>query len=281
MQIEAIPMLINGDFLNAPLDVKLHLADYKMHGKKSYVFQIKDLLHGIYECAYISLNDQDINGEALDYLLKNNKHAGEMLTQIVDIERKDTFKTLGAMTTIANNTAAMTAVLNSSTAIAAITNSSTAMQAVLASSTAIIAIMNSSEHLNEKMLTIMGKSKVALDTFKNSETAMVKFNNLSDALRAKFANEVEKKNINHTYYTSGHIIQTPTLLCEYTNGAGYSGGGAGVTGTSTITLVGESAQQNISVKNKFITDFDYNSGALSSNNFGYPQYCKNVSIICA
>lgn len=127
----------------------------------------------------------------------------------------------------------------------------------------------------------MGKSKVALDTFKNSETAMVKFNNLSDALRAKFANEVEKKNINHTYYTSGHIIQTPTLLCEYTNGAGYSGGGAGVTGTSTITLVGESAQQNISVKNKFITDFDYNSGALSSNNFGYPQYCKNVSIICA
>ena len=321
MQIEAIPMLINGDFLNAPLDVKLHLADYKMHGKKSYVFQIKDLLHGIYECAYISLNDQDINGEALDYLLKNNKHAGEMLTQIVDIERKDTFKTLGAMTTIANNTAAMTAVLNSSTAIAAITNSSTAMQAVassstamqavassstamqavassstamqavlasstamqavLASSTAIIAIMNSSEHLNEKMLTIMGKSKVALDTFKNSETAMVKFNNLSDALRAKFADEVEKKNINHAYYTSGHIIQAPTFLCEYTNGQGYSSGGNGGVGKSIITLAGESAQQNISVKNKFITDFDYNSGALSSNNFGYPQYCKNVSIICA
>ena len=141
--------------------------------------------------------------------------------------------------------------------------------------------MNSSEHLNEKMLTIMGKSKAALDAFKNSETTMVKFNKLSDALRAKFADEVEKKNINHAYYTSGHIIQAPTLLCEYTNGAGYSSGGAGTTGTSTITLVGESAQQNISVKNKFITDFDYNSGALSSNNFGYPQYCKNVSIICA
>ena len=292
---------VNGDFLNAPLDIKMHLADYKMYGKKSYVFQIKDLLHGIYKCTYISMNDQDINGEALDYLLKNNSHAGEMLTQIVDIERKDTFKTLGAMTTIANNTAAMTAVLNSSTAIAAITNSSTAMQAVassstamqavlasstamqavLASSTAIIAIMNSSEHLNEKMLTIMGKSKVALDTFKNSETAMVKFNNLSDALRAKFADEVEKKNINHAYYTSGHIIQAPTFLCEYTNGQGYSSGGNGGVGKSIITLAGESAQQNISVKNKFITDFDYNSGALVSNNYGFPQYCKNVSIICA
>ena len=252
---------VNGDFLNAPLDVKMHLADYKMHGKKSYVFQIKDLLHGIYECTYISMNDQDINGEALEYLIKNNKHIGEAFTSVFDLERKDVFKTLRTMQ--------------------AVLASSTAMQAVLASSTAIIAIMNSSENLNEKMLTIMGKSKVALNTCKNSEAIMVKFNNLSDALRAKFANEVEKKNINHTYYTSGHIIQTPTLLCEYTNGAGYTGGGAGAIGKSTITLVGESAQLNISVKNKFITDFDYNRDSLVSNNFGYPQYCNNVSIICA
>ena len=280
MQVEVIPMLINSDFLNAPLDVKMHLADYKMHGKKSYVFQIKDLLHGIYECTYISMNDQDINGEALEYLLKNNKHAGETLTQIFDLGRKDEFKTLRTMQAVASSSTAMQAVLASSTAMQAVLASSTAMQAVLASSTAITEIFKSSEYI-EKMLTIMGKSKVALNTFKSSETIMIKFNKLSDVLRAKFADEVEKRNINHEYYTSGHIIQTPTLLCEYTNGAGYTGGGAGVTGTSTITLVGESAQQNISVKNKFITDFDYNSGALSSNNFGYPQYCKNVSIICA
>ena len=260
MQVEVIPMLINSDFLNAPLDVKMHLADYKMHGKKSYVFQIKDLLHGIYECTYISMNDQDINGEALEYLLKNNKHAGETLTQIFDLGRKDEFKTLRTMQAVAS--------------------SSTAMQAVLASSTAITEIFKSSEYI-EKMLTIMGKSKVALNTFKSSETIMIKFNKLSDVLRAKFADEVEKRNINHEYYTSGHIIQTPTLLCEYTNGAGYTGGGAGAIGKSTITLVGESAQLNISVKNKFITDFDYNRDSLVSNNFGYPQYCKNVSIICA
>lgn len=120
MQIEAIPMLINSDFLNAPLDVKLHLADYKMHGKKSYVFQIKDLLHGIYKCTYISMNDQDINGEALDYLLKNNSHAGEMLMQIADLEQKDLFKTLRAMTAVVNSTTAMTTVLDSETAIVSI-----------------------------------------------------------------------------------------------------------------------------------------------------------------
>ena len=120
MQVEVIPMLINGDFLNAPLDVKLHLADYKMHGKKSYVFQIKDLLHGIYKCTYISMNDQDINGEALDYLLKNNSHAGEMLMQIADLEQKDLFKTLRAMTAVVNSTTAMTTVLDSETAIVSI-----------------------------------------------------------------------------------------------------------------------------------------------------------------
>ena len=124
MQIEAIPMLINGDFLNAPLDVKLHLADYKMHGKKSYVFQIKGLLHGIYECTYISLNDQDINGEALEYLIKNNKHIGEALIAVFDLERKDTFKTLRSMTAVLNSSTAMTAVANSSTAMTSIGKSS-------------------------------------------------------------------------------------------------------------------------------------------------------------
>ena len=135
---------VNGDFLNAPLDIKMHLADYKMHGKKSYVFQIKDLLHGIYECTYISLNDQDINGEALEYLIKNNKHIGEAFIAVFDLERKDTFKTLRAMTAVLNSSTAMTAVANSSTAMTAVLNSSTAMTAVLNSSTAMTAVANSS-----------------------------------------------------------------------------------------------------------------------------------------
>ena len=291
MQIEAIPMLINSDFFNAPLDIKMHLADYKMYGEDSYVFQQKELLHGLYECTHISMNDRQINGEALEYIAANNKHVGEALASVFSLERKDVIKTLRTMqavlnsstaiTAVLNSTTAMTAVLNSTTAMTAVANSSTAMQAVLASSTAITEILKTNEYINEKMLTIMGKSKVALNTFKSSESLMIKFNKLSDVLRAKFAYEVEKKNINHEYYTSRHIIQSPTLLCEYTNGMGYTVGGAGTSGKSAITLVGESAQQNISVKNKFITDFDYNSNGLVSNNFGFPIYCKNVSIIYA
>ena len=131
------------------------------------------------------------------------------------------------------------------------------------------------------MFTIMGKSKAVLNTFKNSVTLMIKFNKLSEELRAKFANGVEKKNINSEYYTSKYIIRTTAFLHEYTNGRGYNNRAAGTVGNSNITLVGESTQTNISVKNKFITDFYYNSGDLVPNNYGYPQYCGNVSIIYA
>ena len=370
MQIEAIPMLINGDFLNAPLDVKMHLADYKMYGEDSYVFQQKELLHGLYECTYLSMNDRRINREAFEYLTANNKHIGKALSNVYDIEQKEELSTLTTMREVAASSTAMQAVLASSTAMQAVLASSTAMQAVLASSiamqavaasptamqavlasstvmqaviasstamqavaassiamqavaasstamqaviasstamravaasstatqavaasstamqavltssTAIEEILSSSNH-NEEMFTIMGKSKAVLNTFKNSVTLMIKFNKLSEELRAKFANGVEKKNINSEYYTSKYIIRTTAFLHEYTNGRGYNNRAAGTVGNSNITLVGESTQTNISVKNKFITDFYYNSGDLVSNNYGYPQYCGNVSIIYA
>ena len=180
---------VNGDFLNVPLDVKMHLADYKMHGKKSYVYQIKDLLHGIYECTYISMNDQDINGEALDYLLKNNRHAGEMLTQIADLEQKDLFKTLRAIAAVANSTTAMTAVLNSTTAMTAVANSTTAMTAVLNSTTAMTAVLNSTTAMTAVLnsttaMTAVANSTTAMTAVLNSTTAMTAVANSTTAMTA-------------------------------------------------------------------------------------------------
>ena len=260
---------INSD-MKVPLDVYQYLNDYRLWGEDSYVYQDKSKLYKLYETTVVSMNDLELSGEALEYLTTSNKHIGKALGSVYGIGRKDTLSTLPTMSAVAASPTAMSAVVASSTA----------MSAVAASSTAITEIFKSNEYI-EKMLTIMGESKVALNTFKSSESIMIKFNKLSDVLRAKFADGVEKKNINHEYYTSGHIIQSPTLVCEYTNGVGYTVDGAHTNGNYTITLVGESAQHNISVKNKFITDFDYNSGGLVSNNFSFPQYCKNVSIICA
>ena len=230
MQVEAIPMLINSDFLNAPLDVKLHLADYKMHGKKSYVFQIKDLLHGIYECTYISMNDQDINGEALDYLLKNNKHAGEMLTQIVGIERKDLFKTLSAMAAVVNSTTAMTAVLNNTTAMTAVLNSATAMAAVVNSTTAMTAVLN-----NTTAMTAVLNSATAMAAVVNSTTAMTAVANSTTAMTAVLNNDetVQKlvnspliRDVGFTGNTWNYPPQTTTVkgiiisfYCSDTNNA--------------------------------------------------------------
>ena len=181
MQVEAIPMLINGDFLNAPLDVKMHLADYKMYGEDSYVFQQKELLHGLYECTYLSMNDRRINGEALEYLAKNNKHIGEVLTAVFDLGSKDVLKTLRNMQEVANSETAMTAVTNSETAIAAVLNSSTAMTAVANSETAMTAVLNS-EGINSSK----NKFSLLLQKMKEINALAVSYNNMPDEQRLKF-----------------------------------------------------------------------------------------------
>ena len=144
MQVEVIPMLINSDFMNVPLDKLLHLMDYKIYGEDSYVFQQKELLHGLYECTYLSMNDKELSAEALDYLLKNNKNIGEALSNVYGIERKDILSTLSTMSAVINSSTAMSVVINSSTAMSAVANSSTAMSAVVNSSTAMSAVINSS-----------------------------------------------------------------------------------------------------------------------------------------
>ena len=157
MQVEVIPMLINSDFMNVPLDKLLHLTDYKMYGKDSYVFQQKELLHGLYECTYLSMNDKELSAEALDYLLKNNKNIGEALSNVYGIERKDILSTLSTMQAVAASSKAMQAILASSTAMQAVLASSTAMQAVASSSTAMQAVVSSSTAMqavfsNEEMM---------------------------------------------------------------------------------------------------------------------------------
>ena len=143
MDIVAIPMLINSDFMEIPLDKRLDLADYKLYGEKSHVFQNKDRLHSLYETTGLTMNDLTINGETLEYFIKKNK-TGIALASVYGIENVQTLVTLTAMQAVANSSTAMQAVANSSTAMQAVINSSTAMQAVANSSAAMQAVANSS-----------------------------------------------------------------------------------------------------------------------------------------
>ena len=166
MDIVAIPMLINSDFMEIPLDKRLDLADYKLYGEKSHVFQNKDRLHSLYETTGLTMNDLTINGETLEYFIKKNK-TGIALASVYGIENVQTLVTLTAMQAVANSSTAMQAVANSSAAMQAVANSSTAMQAVINSSTAMQAVANSSAAMQA-----VANSSTAMQAVLNSSTAM-------------------------------------------------------------------------------------------------------------
>ncbi|MBF1006143.1 MAG: hypothetical protein HXK79_03305 [Lachnospiraceae bacterium] len=140
---------VNSDFMEIPLDKRLDLADYKLYGEKSHVFQNKDRLHALYETTGLTMNDLTINGEALEYIIANNKHVGEALVSVFSIERKDVIKTLRTMQAVASSSTAMQAVLASSTAIASICKSS------YNTTKAVIKAINSNEDNIKKVFDIV------------------------------------------------------------------------------------------------------------------------------
>ena len=140
---------VNSDFMEIPLDKRLDLADYKLYGEKSHVFQNKDRLHALYETTGLTMNDLTINGEALEYIIANNKHVGEALVSVFSIERKDVIKTLRTMQAVASSSTAMQAVLASSTVIASICKSS------YNTTKAVIKAINSNEDNIKKVFDIV------------------------------------------------------------------------------------------------------------------------------
>ena len=186
MQVEVIPMLINSDFMEIPLDVLMYLADYKMYGESSFVYQDKSKLYKVYEASNISMNDSKVNGEALDYLLKT-QNAGEVLMLIHELGQKEQIRKLSTMSAIANNAAAMTAVLSSNTATAAIANSSTAMTAIANNTTAMTAVLNS----NTAIASVVNSS-TAMTAIANNTTAMAAVLKNSKIVRMIFKQKYSK-----------------------------------------------------------------------------------------
>ena len=197
MQVEAIPMLINSDFMEIPLDKRQDLMDYKLYGEESHVFQNKDRLHSLYETTGLTMNDLMINGEVLEYFIANNKHIGKALSNAYGIDRKETLLTLStitavlnsstAMTAIANSPSAITAVLNSPSAITAVLNSPTALQVVVNSSTAMQAIADSPTALqvvlnSPTVLQVVVNSPTAMQAIADSSTAMTAVSNSATAI---------------------------------------------------------------------------------------------------
>ena len=186
---------VNSDFMEIPLDKRLDLADYKLYGEKSHVFQNKDRLHALYETTGLTMNDLTINGETLEYIVANNKHVGEALVSVFSIERKDVIKTMRTMQAVASSSTAMQAVASSSTAMQAVLASSTAMQAVLASSTAMQAVASSSTAMQA-----VASSSTAMQAVLASSTAIASickssYNTTKAVIKAINSNEDNIKKV--------------------------------------------------------------------------------------
>lgn len=62
------------------------INDYKLYGKNSYVFKDKALLDTIYNYTEISMNDSDLIGDTIEYLLGKGMSLGEILSKIKGTE---------------------------------------------------------------------------------------------------------------------------------------------------------------------------------------------------
>ena len=158
---------VNGDFLNAPLDVKMHLADYKMYGEKSYVYQIKDLLYEVYNFVYLSMNDKTIIEEAFNHIISQNKIVGKAFAAIYGIDSKESFDGLNTLQAVLKNNTAARAIVANQTAIQLFVTNSTALNTLASTQTAMQIIAGNSSVLN----AMLGNS-TALNTLLGSNTAM-------------------------------------------------------------------------------------------------------------
>ncbi len=177
---------VNSDFMEIPLDKRLDLADYKLYGEKSHVFQNKDRLHALYETTGLTMNDLTINGETLEYIVANNKHVGEALVSVFSIERKDVIKTMRTMQAVASSSTAMQAVLASSTAMQAVLASSTAMQAVASSSTAMQAVLASSTAIASICKSSYNTTKAVIKAINSNEDNIKKVFDIVTSDNTKF-----------------------------------------------------------------------------------------------
>lgn len=62
------------------------INDYKLYGKKSYVFKDKALLDAIYNYTEISMNDSDLIGDTIEYLTNKGMPLGTILSKIKGAE---------------------------------------------------------------------------------------------------------------------------------------------------------------------------------------------------
>lgn len=162
--VKAVQASLDGEALPP-----LWIAEYKLHGENCYVFRDADVLARMYKST-AAVNDPVINGEALEFVLKNPGKASlsDWLKRLSDTRANGASLFSGVETAaqLAAKSSAMTAVAGSRTAMEAISRSKTAMVAITASSSAFSKITASAVARE-----LVANSNAALWAILNNSTA--------------------------------------------------------------------------------------------------------------
>ena len=256
------------------------LNDYKMYGEASYVFQRKDLLYALYEYTELSMNDLDINSEALEYFIKENKHVGQALAKVQDIEQASTLNSLITIQEVINNSKAMNAIVHSATAMNAIANSSMALNAVRLSDrmlnaiaindVALKAVINSAKAMeaifnnsliiskivkNTDVMNEIVNNTVAMDIIADSTTAMSEFANNSAAIQAIVGRRVALDAIVNSTTAMNAIANSSMALNAIANST-----------TAIAALANSSLRKTLGIKQKV------DNGVMLVMGIGYNHY---------
>ena len=156
--------------------IPMYIAAYKMYGKKSYAYNDADIWDALCKSTE-AVNDKEINGEALEYVLTHPGTASlsDWLARFSDTRAagQDLFTGLETAAELAENRAAMTALSASETAMTALGESGTAMNAVCSVEMALEKAMKSTHYektMREKGMPI---AKIALALAKRAEFSTI------------------------------------------------------------------------------------------------------------
>lgn len=132
----------------------LWIAEYKLHGEKSYVFRDADIWERMCKST-AAVNDTQINGEALEFVLTHPEKASlsDWLMRLSDTraDGQALFAGIETAAQLAGNAAAMAAIVQSETAMTALSASETAMTALGGAGTAMNAICSNEMALEKAM----------------------------------------------------------------------------------------------------------------------------------
>ena len=154
---------VNSSYETTSLDILAFAQDYKMYGEKSYVHNNKNYLHALYNCLEVSMNDEKLGGETLEFFIKESK-VGHAFAAVYGIEHREVLEKLSTLEAVIGSEAAMRALAGSETAMRALVGSDIALKSVCSFEIGSKAIKEKVQPYRNDIVATLNKSNLFAKT---------------------------------------------------------------------------------------------------------------------